>query len=101
MKKNGKKVAGIGTVILMSATLMVNSATVCAEEYEYDSLNRVTKVTYDDGSFVTYSYDKNGNIVSEEVGDGVVVTVNNNFWLRIVAFFKYTLFRMNNVVSFN
>ena len=36
---------------------------VCfAEEYEYDKLNRVTKITYEDGSYVEYTYDANGNI---------------------------------------
>ena len=28
-----------------------------AESYEYDELNRVTKVMYDDGSYVEYRYD--------------------------------------------
>lgn len=40
--------------------------TVCVEsygqEYEYDKLNRVTKIIYDDGSYVEYTYDANGNI---------------------------------------
>jgi YD repeat-containing protein len=29
--------------------------------YEYDALGRVTKVTYDDGSYVVYQYDAAGN----------------------------------------
>lgn len=33
-----------------------------ATEYEYDKLNRLMKVTYEDGSYVEYTYDKNGNI---------------------------------------
>lgn len=33
-----------------------------AEQYSYDALNRVTTVTYDDGSYVTYRYDASGNI---------------------------------------
>lgn len=32
-------------------------------EYEYDELNRVTKVIYPDGTVVTYQYDKNGNLI--------------------------------------
>lgn len=32
-------------------------------EYEYDDSGRVTKVTYEDGSYETYEYDGNGNIV--------------------------------------
>lgn len=72
----------------------VNDEQIKGDSFDYPASNGETQI------FVSL-YDKNGNIVSEEVGDGVVVTVNNNFWLRIVAFFKYTLFRMNNVVSFN
>ncbi|MDE7269435.1 MAG: hypothetical protein K2N81_03075, partial [Acetatifactor sp.] len=37
--------------------------TVHGEEYEYDALNRVVKVIYEDGSYMEYSYDSNGNIV--------------------------------------
>ena len=40
-----------------------------AEEYEYDELNRVKKVIYDDGSYVEYTYDKNGNILNIVVFD--------------------------------
>lgn len=36
-----------------------------AETYEYDELNRVTKVIYDDKSYITYEYDANGNIESQ------------------------------------
>lgn len=38
-----------------------------AESYEYDELNRVTKVMYDDGSYVEYRYDAAGNIISVNV----------------------------------
>ncbi len=44
--------------------LFANNLEIQAEEYEYDMLNRVTKVTYEDGSYVEYEYDKNGNIVN-------------------------------------
>ena len=47
--------------------LLCNTMEIQAEEYEYDLLNRVTKVIYDDGSYVEYEYDKNGNIVSMQV----------------------------------
>lgn len=40
------------------------SLSVYAMEYQYDKLNRLTKVTYEDGSYVTYEYDANGNIVN-------------------------------------
>jgi YD repeat-containing protein len=35
-----------------------------AAQYEYDALNRVTKVTYPDGHSVAYRYDAAGNITS-------------------------------------
>ena len=36
-------------------------------EYIYDKLNRLTKVLYKDGSYILYSYDKNGNIKTSKV----------------------------------
>lgn len=41
--------------------------TARAETYAYDSLNRLKKVTYDNGSYVSYEYDKNGNITSTKI----------------------------------
>lgn len=35
--------------------------------YEYDSLNRLTKVTYADGAQILYYYDANGNRTSKLV----------------------------------
>lgn len=34
--------------------------------YEYDSLNRVTKVINEDGSYTDFYYDKNGNVIKTE-----------------------------------
>lgn len=36
-----------------------------AVSYSYDKLNRLTGVTYDDGSSISYQYDATGNITSE------------------------------------
>lgn len=36
-------------------------------EYVYDRLNRLKKVLYADGSYILYSYDKNGNIKTSKV----------------------------------
>lgn len=64
MKKIGKILAIMSMVgIFMTANIME----IHAEEYEYDMLNRVKKVIYEDGSYVEYTYDKNGNIVDIKV----------------------------------
>ena len=44
--------------------LMVSVTTAHAARYEYDALNRVTKVTYENGHTVSYRYDAAGNITS-------------------------------------
>lgn len=49
--------------------LIFFSDTGHAEEYEYDKLDRLVKVTYEDGSYVTYEYDANGNITNTYVYD--------------------------------
>ena len=54
-------------VVVIALLIMENSICIHAEEYEYDALNRVTKVTYEDGSYVEYAYDANGNILSVHV----------------------------------
>ncbi|MBQ7776741.1 MAG: RHS repeat protein [Lachnospiraceae bacterium] len=54
-------------VVVIALLIMENSICIHAEEYEYDALNRVIKVTYEDGSYVEYAYDANGNILSVDV----------------------------------
>lgn len=50
--------------ILCLGMLMATSAVSGETRYEYDSLGRVVKVTYSDGSTVAYSYDAAGNRVA-------------------------------------
>lgn len=64
VKRFYKVIAALGILGLLLAD---NVNYVSAEEYEYDDLDRVTKVIYDDGSYVKYAYDKNGNIVNVDV----------------------------------
>lgn len=64
MKRFSKVLVMLGLLWLL---LLHNLIEVQAEEYEYDSLNRVTRVTYEDGSYVEYEYDKNGNIVEVNI----------------------------------
>ena len=61
----------ISTIIfcVLVSTGMCRKDIICAygEEYEYDEMNRVKKVTYHDGSYVIYTYDRNGNITGIQV----------------------------------
>lgn len=61
-----KTLLAIGMLCISVAILPLR---VYAEKYEYDEFDRVVKVEYDDGSYVTYNYDKNGNIVDTFVYD--------------------------------
>ncbi len=49
----------------LSLFVVCMSVDAKAETYEYDKLNRVTKVIYDDQSYTVYEYDANGNIKSQ------------------------------------
>ena len=53
-------------VCALPGFLMITGQTqvVRAETYQYNPRGRLTKVTYDDGSSISYSYDNNGNILS-------------------------------------
>lgn len=51
--------------IVLSLFVVIMSVKVHAETYEYDALNRITKVIYDDQSYTVYEYDANGNITNQ------------------------------------
>lgn len=61
-----KLIIGLVTCLTVVGVYCSN-VPVYAETYEYDCLNRVTKVSYEDGSYVEYDYDANGNIKRSEV----------------------------------
>jgi len=43
-------------------TILLLGASVClATQYQYDNLNRLSRVTLDDGTKIVYSYDTSGN----------------------------------------
>lgn len=48
-------------------TFLTQTFSVSAATYEYDDLDRVTEVIYEDGTSVTYFYDANGNLVETRV----------------------------------
>ena len=65
MKKSLKinRVLLLGLMFATAIFIISFKINIYAEEYEYDELGRVTKVTYEDGSSIEYEYDKNGNIL--------------------------------------
>lgn len=66
-----KKMLVVLSMVILLVVLITVPEKVEGETYEYDDLNRVIKVTYDDGSYITYEYDKNGNITSVKVHEAV------------------------------
>ena len=50
--------------LLGAGALLCVAAPSWAVQYTYDALNRVTKVVYDNGDRIEYSYDAAGNIAS-------------------------------------
>ncbi len=70
MMKTPKRILSIGTVIGFMIAL---PAIVSAETYTYDATGRLTVVTYDDGSTLTYTYDNAGNIIQQLAAHGVAI----------------------------
>ena len=56
------------TAFKIVLTVLLLTASVCfATHYEYDSLNRLSKVTYDNNVQILYSYDDSGNQMSRAI----------------------------------
>ena len=45
-------------------TFVISTTVAYATDYEYDDLDRLIKVDYDDGETVIYTYDSAGNIIN-------------------------------------
>jgi YD repeat-containing protein len=54
-------------IISIFVCLAVPAALAESITYTYDLMNRLTQVQYNDGTTVTYSYDKMGNRLTEAV----------------------------------
>jgi YD repeat-containing protein len=52
----------ISSRIVLMMGLLIFSPGGLTESYSYDGANRVTRVTYPDGSFIQYAYDVRGNV---------------------------------------
>lgn len=48
-------------LFLVGALISIWPCCANAAKYEYDELNRLTRVVYDEGTFIEYSYDAVGN----------------------------------------
>lgn len=53
-------------ILSVSLFLVSQTVSVYGAAYEYDDSDRVTKVIYEDGSSVSYTYDANGNMTEME-----------------------------------
>jgi YD repeat-containing protein len=55
---------GLTVALFLVLGVAGSGPAAAGERYEYDRAGRLVKVVYDDGSTITYTYDKNGNIVA-------------------------------------
>lgn len=53
--------------ICMPLLILATPENCLARSYFYDELNRLEKIVYDDGTYITYSYDSNGNMKENKV----------------------------------
>jgi len=82
------------TAFKIVLTVLLLAVSVCsATQYEYDSLNRLCKVTYDNNVQIVYSYDDSGNqtakavsltpdIIRDQSVDTVDLVELANAWLQ-------------------
>ena len=71
--------------IMLIELLFGNKLSAALIQFTYDDLNRVSKIEFNDGSIITYSYDPAGNRVSKTVqtstgdldGDGISNNIDN------------------------
>jgi YD repeat-containing protein len=57
----------VSAIGVLTAAPVANGATSGSVAYTYDALGRVTTASYDTGVCIVYSYDANGNRLSETI----------------------------------
>ena len=86
--------------LLYTLGIMFASLQAIAEnktKYEYDELNRLTKVTYSSGTIVTYTYDDLGNRNTKTVRGGYLRgDVNNDNQVNSTDIVDLVLYLNNN-----
>lgn len=73
---NRRNILGLIFIFVAVFSVGVTSLAEDANSYEYDENGRIEKAVYDDGSYATYSYDANGNLISVEMHE-VEASSNN------------------------
>jgi RHS repeat-associated protein len=54
-------------------------------DYDYDALDRLTKITFSDGSYVQYTYDNDDNLISRRDRSGNTTTIDYDGYNRPVT----------------
>jgi YD repeat-containing protein len=75
-------------LLIGGSVLLFGASCLGATTNTYDSLNRLTSVTYGNGTIINYSYDAAGNMISRTVASGVVEFYNttlNHYFLTANA----------------
>jgi len=67
----------IAVQLLVCGLMLLTSSRVYADTFEYDDLNRLTKIIYDNGDYIEYEYDLAGNILNVFSPDIPPVAVND------------------------
>jgi YD repeat-containing protein len=78
MKKN------ISIIIFLLITNIISAQTI---NYNYDSLGRLTQITYPDNSVIKYAYDASGNRISMTMAQTAALALN---------FISFTVRKQNN-----
>ncbi|MEM6532746.1 MAG: immunoglobulin-like domain-containing protein [Myxococcota bacterium] len=85
---NTRALLSMAAAILMSLPFFAR-----AETYEYDAVGRVTRVVYDDGSGLLYTYDANGNRLSRQAvldAERPVITLIGEAMVSVVVNTPFT-----------